>query len=106
MAEKQSVKDHIKVIHDELQSASQKQDEQAKAAVQNAMTHLEAVRKEVEARVTSDVEQDRKDRQTMLKHLEDAAQNGKAALKESGTQLHDRINKMVTATKNVLTKDV
>ena len=106
MASTQSVKEHLKVVRDQIQTASEKQGEEAKSAVRSALTHLDAARKEFEAQTKSDMTQDNAARATMLEHLQTAAQDGAQALKESGEQMRVNIRHMLDTTETILTKDV
>lgn len=106
MAGTQSVKEHIKAICDEVKTANDKQGEEAKAALRNALGHLEAARKQLESQVGSDMAQDQADRKKMLEHLQTVATEGAAALKESGAQMRTNIRHMLDTTEQILTKDL
>lgn len=106
MADTQSIKEHIKAIRDEVKTANDKQGEEAKSALRNALSHLEAARKQIESQVGSDMTQDRADRKKMLEHLQTVATEGAAALKESGANMRTNIRHMLDTTEEILTKDV
>ncbi|MBV8637771.1 MAG: hypothetical protein JO322_06765 [Candidatus Eremiobacteraeota bacterium] len=102
----QALKDHVKAICDELKSAGDKQDEQAKTAVRAAMTHVEEARKAIETQTKSDATEDNKERQQMLDHLQTVAQSGATTLKADGANLRKGIRDMLNATEDILTKDM
>ena len=106
MADTQTIKEHLKAIRDEIKTAGDKQDAEAKTAVRNALSHLEMARKEVEAHVQSDMTQDQADRKKMLEHMQTVASEGASALKENGAKMRTNIRAMLDKTDEILTKDV
>jgi polyhydroxyalkanoate synthesis regulator phasin len=106
MADTQSIKEHIKAIRDEVRTAGDKQDAEAKTAVRNALSHVEMARKEIDSQVQTDMTQDQADRKKMLDHLQTVATEGAAALKENGAKMRTNIRNMLDKTEEMLTKDV
>lgn len=106
MAGTQSLKEHITAIRDEVKTANEKQGEEAKTALRNALSHLEMARKQIESQTKSDMAQDDADRKKMLDHLQTVATEGAAALKESGANMRTNIRHMLDTTEEMLTKDV
>ncbi len=102
----ESLKEHVKAIRDEVQTANEKQGEEAKNAVRNALSHVEMAREEIESRAASDMAQDQADREKMLEHLQTVASEGAAALKESGANMRTNIQQMLHTTEDILTKDL
>lgn len=102
----ETLKEHIKAIRDEVKTANSKQGEEAKTAVQNALSHVEKARKELQSRTASDMAQDQADRKKMLEHLQTVATDGAAALKESGANMKTNIQHMLKTTEDILTKDI
>jgi hypothetical protein len=97
----QSFKEHIKTVQDQLSSAAQKQDDQAKAAIRSAMDHLKAAHEELQAERKQDREMDKAEADRTMAKLQEISNNAKAALDEQGTQLHAHIEKMVSSIKGV-----
>jgi hypothetical protein len=95
MAQAQSVQEHLGAIRDELKTAMQKQDAEARTKISAALEHAQMAQAEMKGRAAAGSDE-------AMKHLNELTANGEKALHESGDALHARIDTMMTQAKSAL----
>ncbi len=102
MAQTQSIKDHLRAIHDEIQSAAQKEESGAKEQVRTAMSRLDAVKEQIKGDITQDntIRKDQADE--MLAKIQKANDDGKNALNASGDAMREKVQAMQKNVKSAM----
>lgn len=95
MAQAQSVQEHLTAVRDELKSAAQKNDADARTHVNAALQHAQMAMTNLKSQAAASSAE-------ACRHLDELAKNGKQALSESGDALHARIDTMMTNAKSAV----
>jgi hypothetical protein len=95
MTQAQSVQEHLAAMRDELKTAAQKKDAEARTSINAALQHAQQAQTEMQSRTSAGASE-------TMKHLDELTANGKKALQESGDALHARIDTMMAHAKNAI----
>ena len=93
MEKTQSLQEHLTAMCDDLKAATKQTDAEARARINSAMQHAQMAASQLKTQAASN--------QTM-QHLDQIAKDGKKAMAESGSDLHDRVDAMMTHAKSAL----
>jgi len=102
MPQKQSVKEKLQALHDELKSAAGKQDAPAKKSIRAAIADVTAAKAQVKAALRSEDAARKRQADHDIKRLEEIARNGKKALDHSGDKLRTHLHEMIASARSVL----
>ena len=102
MTQTQTIKDQLRAIHEEIQSAAQKEDAGAKQQVRTVMSRLQTVRTAIKGDITKDnaIRDDRTDE--VLAKIQNANDEGEKALDASGEALQEKVHAMQRSIKSAI----
>ena len=104
MAQTQTIRDHLRSIHEQLQNSTQKEEAGAKEQLRTAMTRLDALKTQIK----SDIDQDNSIRkgnaEEVLAKIQKANDDGKNALNSSGQALREKVQEMQKHVKGAMDK--
>lgn len=102
MEQTQSLKEHLAAIQNELKTATQKQDADARARINVALEHAQKAASELKAQAAASSGDAKKQADETMHHLDELAKNGEKALSESGDALHARVDTMIAHAKSAV----
>ena len=102
MAQTDAIKNHLRAIHDEIQSAAQKEEAGAKEQVRTAMSRLDAVKEQIKGDITQDNAIRKGQAEEMLAKIQKANDDGKNALNASGEAMREKVQSMQKNVKSAM----
>ncbi len=95
MNQMQSLEEHLRALHDELNAAAKTDDLEAKRSINEALQHVEAAQAQLKTRTGARTEQ-------IGQHLDSLQEHGAHATNEHGDALRVRLQKMIATCKNAM----
>ena len=102
MAQTQSIKDHLRAIHDEIQGTAQKEEAGTKEQLRTAMSRLDAVKEQIKGDVGEDDATRKRQADETLAKIQKANDDAKSALNASGQALREKVQAMQQHVKNAM----
>jgi hypothetical protein len=105
MPQAESVLDHLRSLHQELEKAATQQDADAKSAVRTALVNAKAAKERLQAQLQSKDETERRKAERTVDELNDIAQRGKTALESNDAEFRGILRQMVADAKKVVSSN-
>jgi hypothetical protein len=105
MPQAESVLDHLRSLHQELEKAATKQDADAKSSVRTALLNAKAAKERLQAQLQSKDENERRKAEKTVHELNDIADRGRTALEANDADFRGILREMVIEAKNVVSSN-
>ena len=102
MAQSQTVKEHLRAFHDEIKSATNKEDTEAKGQLRTAQHHLDSINEAIKGDITQDNAISKREAEETLAKVQKLNEDMKSALTASGKALHDKVQAMEKSAKSAM----
>jgi hypothetical protein len=105
MPQAESVLDHLRSLHQELEKAATQQDADAKSAVRTALVNAKAAKERLQSQLQSKDENERRKAEKTVEELNEIAKRGSTALEANDTEFRVILRQMVTDAKKVVSSN-